>query len=237
MFITHSSYRRDALGRGLMGVVNDRGLGIVVTETTRFDPTRMKARFIYWLDTFAAELAGEARSEMQKSFNVQEDPYGKWIYRNGAIKSVDFNAMASRVKSIVQAKWSQDVPLPKMPSAAETYAKMGIQMAVSFALPWVGITWAVTSMFGKSKPKMAVPWNAVYGTASPYAQEATIAEESNRIAEEGARIQQEQITATEKSSQVGARFQLPEGVTAIKHGALVMALKGPSVETKIAATK
>lgn len=52
MFITQSQYRRDQVGRVKKNVVYDSGLGIVVKQSTRFDPRRMAARYEYYYNLF-----------------------------------------------------------------------------------------------------------------------------------------------------------------------------------------
>jgi hypothetical protein len=211
--------------------VDDEGLGIVVTQTTEFDPTRMRSRFIYWLDLAVNEMAKQVRDDINGAgFKVNEAEYEKEIFRNKTISSIPFNEMSGKVRSIV-ASWSTNVPVPKMASAAKTYGTMAAKLALSYALPWVGIALTISSLFG-GKKEMSIPWNSVYAQALPFAQETTVNEEVARILGEKQQIEQTRITAIEKLSKESAAFKLPEGVIAIKHGALVMALKGQPVEVR-----
>jgi len=235
MFITRSHHNRNAVGvRHGFEMVNSEGLGIVVTQTTKFDPTRMRERFIYWLELAVDEMAKQARVQIQEAgFDVEEDPGGRTTYKNLAIKRIPFNEMSGKIRSVV-AGWSVGIAIPKTPSMIKTYGMMGAKLAISFVMPWVGISMLVFSLFGKKeKPKMAIPWNSIYNQALSFAQETTVNEEAYRIIEEKQRTEQFRVKAVEKISQEGALFKLPEGVTAIRRGALVMALKGPSVETKV----
>lgn len=246
MFITHLRHNRNAVGvRHGLDMVDDEGLGIVVTMTTKFDPTRIRDRFVYWLELIADEMAKQARVQIEEAgFEVNEGGGhiyvdGKQIekgerekYREVAIKAMPFNEMSTRIRSAI-ANWSSGVAMPKGPTAFKTYGKMAMMAVISYALPWVGLSMMVFSMFGKKKkPRMAMPWNSIYAQALSPAQETTVNEEISRIMEEGVRIKEERVKAVEKISQEGAVFKLPEGVVGIKRGALVMALKGPSVEVR-----
>ena len=244
MFMICSRHRRNSLGVLCNRQnVNDEGLGIVVTQTTRFDPTRMRERFIYWLELAANEMAKQARVQMQEAgFDVEEDSgsiiagravSGRAYYREKAIASIPFNEMSGKIRSVV-AGWSAGIGIPKGVSTIKTYGVMAAKLAISYVMPWVGISMLLFDMFGgKEKPKMAIPWNSIYSQALSFAQETTVNEEAYRIIEEKQRTEQFRVKAVEKMSQEGALFKLPEGVTAIRRGALVMALKGPSVETKV----
>lgn len=236
MFITRSVHRRNALGEreglGRLYGVNDEGLGIVVTQTTKFDPSYMKARFVYWLELAVNEMAQQARQEIQSAgFAVDEAAGERAKYRNASIAAMPFNEMAGKIQSVV-ANWSTEVHIPKTPSAVKTYGVMAAKLALSYVMPWVGLALTISTFVFKKKKKMAIPWNTVYGQALSFAKEQTVQEESNRIIEEMQRTQQLRVQAVEKMSQEGAVFKLPEYVTGIKRGALVMALKGQPVETK-----
>jgi hypothetical protein len=199
------------------------GLGLVVTTTSRFDPARMKARLIYWLDQAANEMGENARKEINASGGEASEG-DKNTFRNAAIAQGMVGA----------GTWSSSVAMPKAPSAVATYGKMAAQLAVGFVMPWVGIAWAISGFLGKKKkPKMPIPWNAIYASALPYAQQATQQEELQRIAEEAERIKQERYTEITKVSAKAAIFQLPEGVTSItKGGALVIQPRGMPVERR-----
>jgi len=222
--------------------VDDEGLGIVVIQTTRFDPTRLKSRFIYWLELAVEEMAKQAREQIQGAgFDVIEDSGtiiadriigGRAYYKQQAVASIPFNEMSTKIKSVI-ARWSSDVAIPKGPTALKTYGMMAVTAVISYALPWVGLSMALYGMFApKEKPKMGMPWNSIYAQAMPFAQDTTVREEVSRIMEEVQQTQQIRTITMEKRSQEGARFQLPESVIGIKRGALVIALKGPSIEVR-----
>ena len=238
MFITWSRHGRNALGErhglGRRYGVNDEGLGIVVTQTTRFDPTHIKNRFVYWLELAANEMAKQARQEIQGAgLDVDEAEGTRIEYRNKSIAAMPFNEMAGKIRSVV-TNWSTSIGMPKAPSAFSTYGKMIGTLVISFVFPWVGLSYVLFGFLKKKKkPKMAIPWHAVYGQALPFAKEQTVQEESSRIIEEMQRTSQLRVRAVEKVSQEGALFKLPEYVTGIKRGALVMALKGGPVEKRI----
>jgi hypothetical protein len=203
--------------------VNDVGLGLVVTVTTRFDPQRIKPRFIYWLDKVANEIAEQVHGNIRAA-GMEPNDDSKETYRKAAI--------AQGIDGI--AAWSATVAVPKGPSAVKTYGMMAAQLAVGIALPWVGIAWALSSfVFGKKKKKMATPWNAIYAAAVPYAQSMTKAEELNRMAEEAQRIQQERTVEVQKVRGKAIEFKLPEWVKSIDKGALVVSPVGPSVIRKL----
>ena len=243
MFMTRSRHNRNAVGvsRSIRNV-DDEGLGIVVTQTTRFDPTRIKSRFIYWLERIVDEMAIQAREQIRSAgFDVDENAGsiiagiargGRVYYKQQAINTIPFDEMSTKIKSVV-ARWSSDVAMPKGPTALKTYGMMAVTAVISYALPWVGLSMALYSMFGKKKKKkMAIPWNNIYAQAVVPAQETTVNEEVSRIIEEQQQIQQIRVTTIEKRSQEAAVFKLPEGVVGIKRGALVMALKGQPVEVR-----
>ena len=227
MFITKilNSRQLSVAGCGLYRkeTVNDIGLGLAVTVTTRFDPQRMKIRFTYWLDKAANEIAEQVHGDIRAA-GMEPNDDSKETYRRAAI--------AQGISGIVV--WSSTVSVPKGPSAVKTYGMMAAQLAVGIALPWVGIAWAVSSLFGKKKKKkMSTPWNAIYAAAMPYAQSQTKAEELNRIAEEGQRIQQERFVEVQKVRGRAVEFKLPELVKGIDRGALVVSPVGPAIIRKI----
>lgn len=199
------------------------GLGLVVTVSSRFDPAKMKARFIYWLDQAANEMGNTARQEIQAG-GGEPGEGDKNSFRNAAIAQGMIGA----------ASWSSSIAMPKAPSGVATYGKMAAQLAVGIVMPWVGIAWALSSFLGKKKkPQMPIPWGAIYAAALPYAQQMTQAEEQQRIAAEEERIKQERYTEITKVSAKAAAFQLPEGVTSItKGGVLMMQPKGKPVERR-----
>lgn len=136
------------------------GLGLVVTTTTRFDPTHMAAREKYYFDLIVEDYARQ-------------------------------------------------------------YREAGFVDGLS----------GIFDMFSKSKaPK--IPWNEIYAEARPLAQQYARQEEENRIAEEGLRIQQERYTEIQKVSRAATEYKLPEGVTSISRGALVIMPKGGPVERR-----
>lgn len=202
------------------------GLGLVVKVTTRFDPSRIRARLAYWLDEIVNQLASQARMDMESGgAEVIDDERGRIRARKTAIQ-----AGMSNTTWVVGAPGG-----PRPPSATATYGKMAAQAAVGIALPWVGIAWAIGSFFGKKKkPKIPMPWDTLYSTALPYAKEQTNAEEIARILEEQQRVQKEYVAEVEKVSARGAQFKLPEGVTAItKGGALVIQPRGKPTVRKL----
>jgi hypothetical protein len=93
----------------------------------------------------------------------------------------------------------------------------------------------ICGIFGGCK-KPRIPWDKINAEAAavarPIAKETAIDEENARIQEENIRIATERQTAVEKKSQEGAIFKLPEGITSISRGALVMAVKGSPVEKR-----
>jgi len=112
---------------------------------------------------------------------------------------------------------------------------MAATMYLSYVMPWVMLSYTLYSMFGKKKkkPRMGIPWDDIYTKALPFAQESVVTEESNKIIEEAQQTQQLRTETMEKRSQEAVLFKLPEGITAIRRGALVMALKGGPVEKRL----
>jgi len=234
MFITSSRHNRDSRGRESWyqyDVVNDRGLGIVVTVTTRFDPIRMKQRFTYWLELGANEIAKQVRVQIDEAgYKVDENEGARAQYKYEAIRSIPYDKLSTQVKTVV-AKWSTSVDLLKKPSALKTYGIMAGKLALSYALPWVGLALTFSSFFG-GKKSYKMPWATIYKNAFTFAQESFVTEESNRIIEEQIQIQKQRVEAVEKTSQRAAKFELPEGVIGIKRGALMMETKGAAVEDR-----
>lgn len=235
MFLTQSKYHRNSLGVGsAYECVSDEGLGLVVTQTTKFDPTKIRARFTHWLELAVNEMASQAREQIQSAgFDVDEAEGARNNFRQAAINSIPFNEMSGKIRTVV-ASWSTGTVLPKSPSAFATYGKMVMTAAISFVLPWVGISMMIFSMFGKKKKKkMAIPWNTLYAQAMPYAQDMTVQEELYRISQELQETKRVYVKEIEKVSRESALFKLPEYVLGIKRGALVMALKGGPVEKRL----
>lgn len=211
-----------------------QGLGVVVTQTTRFDPQQMKSKFIYWLDFVVDQMAVQAREQIRSArFDVDENTGAKNSFRNQAIASIPYNEMSTKIQTVT-AQWAAGVGMPKGPSAFKTYGKMIGQAVVSFAFPWVGLAWAVSGLFGKKKkPKMAIPWNTIYAEALPHAQEATVQEELQRISAEVQQIATIKRETGEKRSAEASLFKMPEGILSIsKGGALVIAPVGQSIIRK-----
>jgi len=244
MFITQSRHNRNAVGvRHGFDMVDGEGLGIVVTQTTRFDPTRMRQRFIYWLELAADEMAKQVRVQLKEAgFDIDENPgviiagravSGREYYKQKAIALMPFDEMSTKIRSVV-ANWAI-AGGPKKKSALETYGMMAATMYLSYVMPWVMLSYTLYSMFGKKKkkPRMGIPWDDIYTKALPFAQESVVTEESNKIIEEAQQTQQLRTETMEKRSQEAVLFKLPEGITAIRRGALVMALKGGPVEKRL----
>jgi hypothetical protein len=168
-------------------------------------------------------MAVQAREAIRGS-GMEPEEAGKDEYRNRAIAQ----GLSAGVT------WSGEVGVPKVPSALSTYGMMAGKLAIGFVMPWVGIGLVVASFFGKKKKKMGMPWNAIYAQAIPYAVGATKQEELNRIAEEEARIKQEQFTEVQKVRGAEVVFKLPEGVTSItKGGALVIQPRSKPIEKRL----
>jgi hypothetical protein len=86
-------------------------------------------------------------------------------------------------------------------------------------------------VFGGCK-KPRIPWGKIYATVEPYARQYAKEEEEARIEEESHNIQVQRQVAVEKRSAEAAVFKLPEGVTSISRGALVLGVKGSPVEVR-----
>lgn len=212
--------------RAVVGV----GLGLVVTQTPRFDPTRMKERFGHWLNIVVDEIAGQAREEIGKAFKVQENPIERQVLYRQALRSM--TPIQSSDQGIT---WASNTF--KTPSQAMTYVKMLGTGALVYALPWVGAIVALTSMFG-GKKKMGMPWGTIFVNAVPYARQMTEQEEYARIMAEGVRVQEERKVEIKKQSEQATQFKLPEGVTSVTKGGVIMLQpKGGPVEIKIEAKK
>lgn len=208
-----------------------QGLGLTVIQTTRFDPQRMKARFIVWLEAVVDQMAPQAREMIQSAgFKVDENPGGRASFRQQAIKAIPFNAMVTKVQSVV-ANWSLDVAIPKMKK--QGMAEMMATMYISLINPFIGIGMMIGKMVFKKKKKMAIPWNTIYAQALPYAQEATVQEELQRIAAEVVQTAEIKKVTGEKRSAEAALFKMPEGILSIsKGGALVIGPVGQPIIRK-----
>lgn len=217
-----------------------QGLGMVVTVTPRFDPTKIRVRLAHYIDVAAEEMTKQARRDIEASGMLPgEGDSGMWRgQRRGLSAREAYRQQAINTGMSNVVSWSSSIPMPKTPSMAKTYGMMAAKMIVGIAFPWVGIGMAVSSLFMKKKKKtMAIPWNAIYAAAVPYAQDMTKAEELQRIADETHEIEVVRQKVMEQRSAEAAAFKLPEGVTSISRGALVMALKGSPVETRIGVKK
>lgn len=169
-----------------------QGLGLTVTQTTKFDPTRMNTRFLYWRNVLAQEVAQQYRDA---GFL---DGLGAAQFTPGMLK----------VGS-----------LPVLGNILNLVSKVPI------------IGGMFCGIFGGcSKPH--IPWGEIYAMVDPIARDYAKQEEEYRIAEESQNIQQQHTTAIEKQSSEAAMFKLPEGVTSISRGALVMAPVGAPVEVR-----
>ena len=178
-------------------------------------------------------MANQARDQIRGAgFKVDENSGGREYYKQLSIRTIPFDKMSVGIRAGV-TNWLSGGGLSKKPNVFKTYGMMVGQLAISFVMPWVGISMMLFSMFGKKKKKMAVPWGEIYSQALPFAQQTTVDEEVIRLVEEKQQIEQIRAVAIEKKSIEAAQFKLPEGVVGIRRGALVMTLKGPSVETKV----
>lgn len=223
---TLQEQRKGVYRKVQLGEVCEIGLGIVVTQSPRFDPTRMKERFGHWLNVVVDEIAKQAREEISKTFKVNEDPVGRKVLYRKAIRS-----MTPITSSALGITWASETF--KTPSQAMQYIKMIGMGALTWALPWVGAILTLTSLFGKKKKTMAMPWGTIFTNAVPYARQMTEQEEYARIMAEGIQIEQERRVEVKKQSERATQFKLPEGVTSIsKGGVLKVQPKGGPVEVR-----
>lgn len=231
MYTTQSRHNRNALGVSrAYDRVNDVGLGLVITVTTKFDPQKMRVRLGYWLDEAANQMAEQFKDDVRAS-GMEPTEGGMVPTVNGRMSEREAykqQALNRGLNDLVN--WSASVPTLKGPNAVKTYAMMAVKMLVGIAFPWIGIGMTISSLFGKKKKKkMSVPWNAIYAGALPYAQGQTKAEELNRIAEEVARIHEERVVEVQKVRSKEVEFKLPDWVKSIDRGALVIAPVGQTV--------
>ena len=231
MYTTQSRHNRSALGVSrAYEMVNDIGLGLVVTVTTRFDPQRMRERLGYWLDEAANQMAVQVRGDIRAQGGEPTEG-GMVPTINGRRSEREVYKQAALNRGLDNlVNWSTSVPTLKGPKAVKTYAMMAVKALVSWAFPVIGIAMFAFSMLSKKKkPKIGIPWNAIYAAALPYAQGQTQAEELNRIAEEVARIEQERTVEVQKVRGQAVEFKLPDWVKGIDRGALVVAPVGKTI--------
>jgi hypothetical protein len=210
-----------------------QGLGLTVTQTTRFDPQRIRARAAVWLDAVVNQMIPQARTMMEQSgFSIDENLGEREKYRQAAINAIPYNTLMTKVQAAV-VNWSSAAVMPKMKK--QGMAAMMATMYISLLNPFVGIGKMVFGMFGKKKkPKMKMPWNTMYAQALPYAQEATVQEELQRIASEVQQIAKIKQETGEKRSVEASLFKMPEGILSIsKGGALVIAPVGQPIIRKL----
>jgi hypothetical protein len=197
------------------------GLGLTVTMTTRFDPQRIRERLTYWLEVIANIMAEDARKQINESkiYYPDEYPRGRRSARNTAIAK----GMSNTAWVIRDNNPSTKTSIKKQ---VISYGVMALKAVAGYLIPGVG--WALAlhslfSMFGpKSKKPYLMPWDEIYSAALPHAEAEVNKEELARIEAEGVRIEQEVQTEITKTSKVAAAFKLPEGVTSISRGALVI---------------
>jgi hypothetical protein len=168
------------------------GLGITVVQTTKFDPTRVNARYLYWRNVLAQEVA-------QK-------------YRDAGF--LDGLGAAKFTPGMLQAG---KIPI------------LGNILNIASKIPIIGGMFC--GIFGGCDIPH-IPWGEIYAMVEPYARDYAKQEEEARIAEEQRGIQVQHTTAIEKQSAQAATFKLPEGVTSITRGALVMGTKSAPVEVR-----
>ena len=203
------------------------GLGLVVTMTTRFDPQKIRRRLAYWIETAVNQLADQAREQINSSgiYYPDEDPNTRNKMR---IKAIE--------KGMSNLEWVVKRPTKeeqnKVMSEIKMYGMMVGRMALSYVLPWVGLFITVMEFaFGKKKKPYPMPWVDLYSQALGPAKAQTNYEELERLMKEGIRIEQEKQTEITRVSRAGSMFKLPEGVTSISRGALVIspvAIRPPS---------
>jgi hypothetical protein len=202
------------------------GLGVVVEVTTMFDPNRIRERLTYWIEVIADEFAKQARDEINKSKEVYADE-GKPRIRQRARETAINKAMSSTSWVVRDASENTKISVG---AQIKQYGMMIGMGAITYAFPVVGIALSLFSMFGKKKKKpYPMPWDQIYSAAIEPARALVNKEELERIEAEQMRIKQ---TVSEESTKISARaatFKLPEGVTSISKGALVIA---PSSQAK-----
>lgn len=214
MFTIRSQHSRDRVGRVKKKVVNDIGLGIVVTQTPKFDPVKMEARRKYWYDLYYNQIVNNL---------VQQ-------YRDAGFAGLSETPKIGRMivdpTSFVTSKLG---PTGKMlaPLISPVSMIMDTVTPILAKIPVIGKVFS--SVFGGGKPD--IPWDEIAAQARAIAGPAAIKtaneEEEYRIALEMQQQRQDQIRATEQTSREGSTYQLPKGITGIKRGALVMEVGKP----------
>ncbi len=208
------------------------GLGLVVRVSSEFDPGRMKERYTHWLNVVVDEIAGQARQGIKEGkMKVDENPTRRTVLMRQALRN--FTPIKS---TSIGGTWGYSKAL-KSPSQTKMIVKSIGTLAIGYVLPWVGIALAITGMFGPKK-KMPMPWETIFTQAVPYARQLTEQEEVARIQEEKERIKYERMVEVKRQSEQATQFKLPENVTSVTKGGVVMLkTKGGPVETRIEAKK
>ena len=203
------------------------GLGLTVTLTTRFDPNRIRERLTYWLEEAANQMAAQARQQINSSGVYYVDENGRARRRSRAT-AID--------RGLKNLSWVvRSVEAGAISSTKSMALSMVKNLGLAIGAYWIpGIGWAmalysVVGMFGKKEKKpYPIPWEEIYSQALPYAKAQTNKEELDRIEAEKVEIKHEVEAAVTKQSETAAMFKLPEGVTSITGGALVMNLQSQS---------
>ena len=216
MFITRSQHKRNGLGErqglGRLYGVNDVGLGITVTQTTRFDPIRLAQREAYWLNVYTEQIYQELLNQyMQSGYDVVD-----------GLGQADVQTIINPLSTVTDRLGPVGMLVNPLTAI------------MNFATPILSKIPVIGGFFGGKKPRKARRHirDEARGMAAPYAKQTALEEEQYRIAQEVVSIKGQQQTEVEKRSKEGTLFRMPEGVTAVRRGSLVMALKGPSVEMK-----
>jgi len=197
------------------------GLGLTVTMTTRFDPQRIRERLTYWLETVVNIMAVDARKQINESkiYYPDENERG----RRGARRKAIDKGMADKSWVVRDSSPSTKISIKKQ---IMSFGIMAVKAVAGYVIPGIGWALALYSLVGMfSKPKKKpylMPWDDIYSAALPHAKAETNKEELARIEAEGVRIEKEVQTEITKTSEAAAMFKLPEGVTSISRGALVM---------------
>lgn len=173
----------------------ENSLGIVVTVSTRFDPTRMRQREAYWFAQIVSDLVKQ---------------YQDAGYEGSCSTSL---------------------------SGLSGVSGLGINIpGVSFVVPIVAkipiIGGFFSSFFGGKPKKPSVPCADIYVMARPQAHQIAMDEENARIVQEQTQVEQQHQTVITQQSVTASSFQLPEGITSISKGALVIAPTGGPVEKR-----
>lgn len=201
------------------------GLGVTVTITTRFDPTRIRERLTHWLEKGANEAAKQVREQINASGVYYPD-------ENGRVRKRARNTAIE--KGLKNLSWViRSVDKDSVNSTKQMITSLVTQLGLAIATYWIpGVGWAmalhsVIGMFGKKEKKpYPIPWDDIYSQVLPYAKAQTNKEELYRIEKEIVEVKEIHQKAITKASEAAAMFKLPEGVTSItKGGALVVNLK------------